>query len=64
MLFEIITGTGRAECQLCHQKIDKGTQQLRVTGYRSGGNIHRHAMDCFIAERFEHFGKKIIRKGE
>ena len=42
----VLDGSGRAECCICHQKIDKGIKnQVVAEGYKTSARCHR---DCIL----------------
>jgi len=39
-------GSGRAKCQLCLEKIAKGTPQINFRGHRDSASYHANSKDC------------------
>jgi hypothetical protein len=57
--FSANKATGRAECKLCGCKINKGLQEIVVTGWQCGGHIHRNESACKKATMLKTFEKAV-----
>lgn len=50
LIMHLKEGTGRAMCQLCDKKIEKGSPCLIVAGWNTSGQSHINRDDCFVID--------------